>query len=279
MNIVLDTCIFIRNDPRQKKVNGFNYEELEKLLNDENNKVFVSGFSLPEIFFLKKMKSTDDLVVALAKQNALVVPCDFSKLSADFAKYDLINKFSAVMFYSLTEFLQFFVLEIAHSVIKDDIESLYKVVCEFTRLFYKENGNTTLENSNDFMKIRAVDYIVKTVQEVLCHYGKKYADNDVWKIIGDSHFGSALSLNVCECYMRYGRFLKNYFREKYKNKAKTIKLHFGFVDLLISQNTENGYIVVTTDKEMSRYLLKYGNDTNKLVLNKLWGNALKPAEY
>ena len=69
---------------------------------------FISPFSLPELWNIKKYLNVDDLVVDLAKKDLFVAPYNLSRLNTDFSQYDLINKYAAAMFYHLTEFLDFF---------------------------------------------------------------------------------------------------------------------------------------------------------------------------
>lgn len=279
MNVLIDTCIFVRNDQNQTKVPGFNYEELENLLADKSNSVFVSCFSLPEIYMLRKYSDTDDLFADLASQTTFVAEYNCSTLSIDFSKFDIINKYAAIMFYHLTSFLEFFVLEVTQSFDLDEIGSFHKVVYDCTEKFHKDIGETNLKNCTVFMKEKAVDYIVSCIQMVFDHYGKTYSKYEIWKIVAESKIGSFLARDVDIRYLRYGRFLKHLFESKILNKAKKIKLKFGFNDLLIAHATDSDFVVITSDKDMSRYLLKYGSNNNKLIISKLWNESLKPAEY
>lgn len=279
MDIVLDTCIFIRNDKNQNPVPDFNYDFLDQLLNDKGNNLFVTGFSLPEIFMLRHYENIDDLIAGLALETVYIASYNFSALRKNFDGFDIINKYSAVMFYHLTEFLEFFVLEITHPFHLDDIDSFCRTVHGCTELFHKKIGQTNLENCTVFMKNKAIDYIVECIKMIFKNYGKIYSDYEIWDIIAKAHVGSFLARNTDVRYLRYGRFLIELFALKLQHHAKRIKLNFGFNDLLIAHATESNFIVVSSDRDMCRYLLKYGNDKNKIIIDALWNGKLLPAGY
>ena len=111
MDIVLDTCLFIRNDDGQSKVPNFRYEYLDELLKESNNHAFISSFSMPEIFILRHYDTITELKDAILTNGVGILNYDFSKLHAGFSKYDEINAYAACAFYHLTTFLEFFVCE------------------------------------------------------------------------------------------------------------------------------------------------------------------------
>ena len=266
MDIVLDTCLIVRNDKNQSRVPGVDYTLLEKLLNDKNNNVFISPFSLPEIYLLRNYGDLDDLFADIASENVNILSYKYSDLQVNFNEFDIINRYSAIMFFHLTSFLEFFVFEVMQQFKLDDLDSIKKVIYETTEKFYKQNEPIALQNSTVFMKETAVQYIVDSISSVFSHYGFSYCTRDIWKIIGETKIGTFLSRDVCQQYIRYGRFLVHLFRNKYKNKAKKITLSFTFTDLLICDCTKNDFIVLSCDKEVARYLLTYGNDLNKTII-------------
>ena len=279
MDIVLDTCLLVRNDKNQSKVPGVDYTFLEKLLNDKNNNIFISPFSLPEIYLLRNYDDLDDLFADIASENVNILSYKYSHLQVNFNEFDMINRYSAIMFFHLTSFLEFFVFEVIHQFKLDDLDLIKRVIYETTEKFYKQNEPIALQNSTVFMKEIAIQYIVDSISSVFSHYGFSYCARDIWKIIGETKIGTFLSRDVCQQYIRYGRFLVCLFRNKYKNKAKKITLSFTFTDLLICDCTKNDFIVLSSDKEVARYLLTYGNDLNKTIISRLWSNDLNKFKF
>ena len=154
MDILLDTCLVLIGEKNQSKVPLFKYEYLDNLSKDSNNRFFISPFSLPELWNAKKYLDADDLVVDLAKKDLLVAPYNLSRLNANFSQYDLINKYAAAMFYHLTEFLEFFVLEVISQLHFKDVMECKKTIREGSDDYYSKNKVNNLEMCTIFMKTK-----------------------------------------------------------------------------------------------------------------------------
>ena len=273
MDIVLDTCLFIRNDGGQSKVPYFRYDYLDELLQEPDNHVFISGFSLPEIFILRDYKTVTELKNAIFANNTGILSYNFSNLHADFSVYDEINAYAACAFYHLTTFLEFLVCQVLLPLNLDDIEPLNKEIHKSTDQFYDELGEITLSSFTRFMKQDSVKYIIDCINTVLLHYGKRLEEREIWALIARTKINSGVPFHEIDInFIRYAKYLTNVFRQKVKNKAKTIKMTFGIIDLLIAHASNDGYVVISSDKDLCLYLLTYGNKNNKDVIRKIWVN-------
>ena len=271
MDIVLDTCIFLRNDEDQSVVPGFDYNYLEELLSDHENKLFVSCFSLPEIYFLRHCQTFCELMDIIRSNNISIIYYDYSKLRADFSNYDKINVHCACAFYHLTTFLEFFVVQVVLPLQLDTIDSINKVIHQTTDSFYQKLGPITLQSFTKFMKNGSIEYILECLKCVVRHYGKEYSEKQIWQMIANTRINSGIPFQEVDIsFIRYAKYLTSLFGKKLRNKADKITLSFGIIDLLIAHASRNGFVVVTSDKDFRDYLLLYGNKTNKEITKKLW---------
>lgn len=283
MKIVLDTCLYIRNDKDQGKLKNFNYDYLEELLVVNKDNIFISPFSLPEIFCKRGYTTINEIQDNLISNNTKTLKYDYEKLKIDFSIYDEVNKYAAIMVYHLTEFLEFFVYEVVvcNAKLDDDntVDDIKTIIYHETNDFYM-GKEINLSNCTKFMKEGAISYIEKVIGQVFDSFGISMNQKDIWKAIANTKISAGVPFqDICLEYLRYARFITSIFKRKYNSEAKKIRLDFGFNDFLIALASKYDCIVLTSDKYMARYLIKYANQNNKDVIKALWNNTIDEVEW
>ena len=275
MNFVLDTCLFLYNDEGQSKVRGFSYSQFEKLISDTSNTIFVTGFSVLELFCIKKHSSLNETCDYLLKKypNLQFLEYNTDKLNVDFSKYSYLDKYAAIIYYHLTGFLSFLVYQIILSKrIDDSIDNIHLAVKKHNANYFNIHGKATFETVSKFMKDDSVDYIIYCTKETLLEFDCFNPNDNIWKIIGETKIHDNFLFRGVGSpeYFRYAKYIVELFKTKYANKAAKIQLSFGFLDLLIAHASNAEYMVVSADKDLCRYLLKYGTEENKIMIRKIW---------
>lgn len=280
MDLLLDTCIILRNDDGQSKVPNFNYTQLDILLKDKSNSLYITPFSLPEIFIRRTYKNINELLNYLSSENIKILNYGLFNDSR-FNVYDnILDRSFAVMYHHLTEFLHFFIINVTQPLVLDDINVFEGIVGNTIEKYYFNNEKINFNNCTKFMKNDCVLLIVKCIKKILSKYGQHYDEMKIWQIIGDTIIGDNLIYReIHPMYLRYARYLVSLFRQKYNNSATKIKLSFGFIDLLILYSHCFNFTVISSDKKINEYLLKYGNLENINVVNSLWNVKLQSADY
>ena len=273
MDIVIDTCIYLRNDPDQSKVKGFEYKNLEIILENNVNNVYLTPFSVSEIFAKRNYNKIDDLIDDIKSRNIKILEYVIPELT--FFSVDIINKYFEIIYYHLTDFLNFFIIQIIMNYVNDDYISIFTVIKNELEKYYTENGIIDFYNITYFMKNKCVDCIVSTITNTLKHYGVDFdGENAIWKKIGDSNINPFLFDNVDADYINYSKYLINLFKNKFNNNANKIELKFGFIDLMVAHANKNKYVVISRDKDIAKYLLKHGTSENKYVIKELWCESI-----
>jgi len=281
MNYVLDTNLVIKNDNGQSKVPHFKYDELDNILRDKNNKIFIAEFALFEIFNLRHYKTVQDVNNFLFANDLGVLQIDiYDHKDGKVFKFsnNPIENAGAKVFYTLTQFIEFYVY---HLVVTDgrlfDPESdnhqeVTDSVAYYSKQFYEKYGKVCGENITYFMKYSASEYIVEVIINVYKKYGVVLNKNDVWQMASKMKISKNYSTeNVDINFIQYGNYLSNYFGLKLKSKAQKAPLTFGMVDVLQAKiSTEKDYLFLSADKNLCEYILRYGNPINKAQTLKMW---------
>jgi len=280
MNILLDTCVVLIDEKSQSRSDKFNYENIIRVISDKNNSLYISPFTYSELFFIKGV-GFDDLNNFLERKGIKVLSYEYHKSSLVYSNpLDIIN---AEMIYSLTEFLNYFVLQVIESTLINEysvkrIDYYIDAVNILQTEFYKNFGNLTLQNSTSFMKKDWIKYIIYILKNIFSNEKEKITEKKIREIISSSDFSKLKIMDFkgkhFEYYNAYARELVKIFKTKLENKASKITLSFSFVDLLNANATMSGFYVITTDYDLCKFLYKYAKDSSYKDLLRLCCNSL-----
>lgn len=275
MNFVLDTCLLLFGDEGQSKVKGFKYPSFIELIKNQENTFYVTGFSILEIYNIKKHNSLNETLNYLHSKfsNLQFLEYNTDKLSVDFSKYGYLNKYSAILYYHLTGFLSFLVHQIILSKNIDvSFDIIHCVVEKHIHNFFNNNEKATFKTVSHFMKNDSINYIIYCTNETLRELNCACTKDDVWKIIGGTTIHNDFLFRGVDTpeYFRYAKYIVALFKTKYSNKASKIQLSFSFIDLLIAHASNKEFAVLSADKDLCRYLIKYGTKDNKIIVRKMW---------
>lgn len=181
MNLVLDTCIVRRYEKGMSNVPNFNYSYVEQLINDKNNKLFVTEFTCFELFMQEGFSTFDELNNFLKSNNLNVLVYDCPYIDPDI---DFVNKTGMKMTKEITRFLEFFVLNlIVLNLENKNINEILHVVYNETEMFYKDYGELNSKNCTRFMKNDAINYIIEASIKAFEKFGVFYNKDEILALI------------------------------------------------------------------------------------------------